>query len=103
MNEVRKKEFGLIPQNPADALNAILKIGRQIGEVIVEQDKKKKESMIDKLLKKVGFANIEKIKKSYAFELSGGGATEVVSLFGIGGEPEWIMFRMSRQRGWILY
>lgn len=89
INKIRGKKIALIPQNPSDALNPVIKIGRQIKEVLKEI--KNKNFKVRLLLKSVGFFNPEIIIKKYPFELSGGMQQRVVSLFGIGAKPEWII------------
>lgn len=80
----RGKEITLIPQNPAAALDPLMKNGQQIYEVFnpglnikeekknqkVSKEFKKRESAC--LLKNLYFENPEKILASYPHELSGG-------------------------------
>lgn len=89
MTNLRGRKLGLIPQNPADSLNPVLKIYKQLYEIIMQ--KRESDKKIDKFLLRLGFNNPEEIKNKYPFELSGGMQQRIVSLFGIVSEPEWII------------
>lgn len=73
LQDVRGKEVSFIFQEPSAALNPLLSIGKQLQEIFdyheFSGDKMKR---IFELLKRVGFADPERILKLYPHELSGG-------------------------------
>ncbi len=75
MSDVRGNRMGMIFQEPMTALNPVLKIGEQIGEVLirhrrVSKAEAKKQSI--GLLRSVGFPRAEQIVDEYPHQLSGG-------------------------------
>lgn len=93
MINIRGKEIALIPQNPSEALNPILKIKKQLYEILNKKYKNNYKEKTAFYIKKVGFKEneVDRIKNSYSFELSGGMQQRIVSLFGIAQEAEWII------------
>lgn len=91
MQKIRGKEISLIPQNPSDALNPMLKIKKQLYEIINKLKNKNLDKNLNKLLKKIGFEDSEQVKNKYPFQLSGGMQQRIVSLFGLGANPKWII------------
>ncbi len=75
MSDVRGNRMGMIFQEPMTALNPVLKVGEQIGEVLIRHRKlskaeAKKQSI--GLLRSVGFPRAEQIVDEYPHQLSGG-------------------------------
>lgn len=74
-NNMRGKVFSLMFQNPNTYLNPLMKIGKQIAEMLVYHYKENKKVAKDKaidLMKKVGLPDPEKLYNYYPYELSGG-------------------------------
>lgn len=74
-SNLRGKVFSLIFQNPNTYLNPLMKIGKQISEMLIYHHKENKKVAKDKaidLTKKVGLPNPEKLYNYYPYELSGG-------------------------------
>lgn len=70
---LRGKEISLIPQNPGGSLDPIMKNGKQITEVLDENDsKEKKAGSVSDILLRLGFLNPGLVVDSYPHELSGG-------------------------------
>ena len=73
-NKLRGKVFSLMFQNPNTYLNPLMKVGKQISEMLTyhykENKKVAKEKAID--LMKVGLPEPEKLYNYYPYELSGG-------------------------------
>lgn len=88
LRKIRGKKIALIPQNPLEALNPMLKIEKQLYESLKGKEKKYK---MDKLLLKLGFLKPNLIRKKYPFELSGGMQQRIVSAFGLENSVEWIL------------
>lgn len=74
-NDLRGKVFSLMFQNPNTYLNPLMKVGKQISEMLIyhykENKKVAKNKTID-LMKKVGLPDPEKLYNYYPYELSGG-------------------------------
>ncbi|MCJ7840289.1 ABC transporter ATP-binding protein [Lederbergia sp. NSJ-179] len=92
MNKLRGKNMGMIFQDPLTALNPLMIIGDQIGEVIFLHDRmlsksKRKEKVIE-LLNKVGIPRPEHTYNQFPHELSGGMRQRVIIAIAIANEPE---------------
>ena len=74
-HKIRGKRIGLIFQDPLSALNPIMKIGKQITEVLTIEQKMKKEDAKKKaieLMRAVGIPQPEVRFEQYPFQFSGG-------------------------------
>lgn len=94
MEMLRGKEIALIPQNPAEALNPVIKIKKQLLEAVTVHDKKKKnmaEKRYKNLLNQFGFSDAEEISGKYSFQLSGGMNQRIISALGLMCTPRWII------------
>lgn len=94
MQKLRGKKIGMIPQNPATSLNPLMKIGKQVMEVIqLHKRAKKKEAkqeVID-LFTDLQLPNPTSKIKSYPHELSGGMNQRVLVSMGIACNPNLII------------
>ena len=95
LNELRGKEMGMIFQDSLSALNPLMIIGDQIGEIIYIHNtklskKERKEKVID-LLNKVGILRPEFTYDQFPHELSGGMRQRVVIAMAIANEPELLI------------
>lgn len=90
LRTLRRKEIGLIPQNPSESLNPSRRIGPQAAECF-EGDKKRKRERVLCCLASVGFAAPQKIMRQYPYQLSGGMKQRVLSLFGMRDGLRWII------------
>ncbi len=75
MSDVRGNKVAMIFQEPMTALNPVLKIGEQIGEVLIRHrgmNKRDSHQRAIELLKNVGFPRAEEIVEEYPHQLSGG-------------------------------
>ena len=73
--EIRGKRISMIFQEPMTALNPLLKVGRQIMEMLLVHqhlDRKNAKEKVYDMLKSVGLADVERIYRSYPHQLSGG-------------------------------
>lgn len=75
MQQIRGKDIGMVFQNPMTALNPVMKIGKQITEVMAKHlklpRKQAKEKAIE-LLRLVGIPHPEKRFDDYPHQFSGG-------------------------------
>jgi peptide/nickel transport system ATP-binding protein len=79
--EIRGREISLIPQDPASALNPVIKVGSQIREVLRAHFPTKGEQSRDRvmdLLREVGFVKPDNIYSAYPHQLSGGQRQRIV-------------------------
>lgn len=95
MNKLRGKDLGMIFQDPLTALNPLMTIGDQIGEVIFLHNKSiskgKRRKKVIELLSKVGIPRPEHTYTQYPHELSGGMRQRVVIAIAIANEPELLI------------
>ncbi|WP_315523765.1 ABC transporter ATP-binding protein [Fusobacterium massiliense] len=75
LNKLRGKDIGMIFQDPNSTMDPIKTIGKQFVEYILEHNNISKKEAIDlakKYLLKLNLTDVERVFKSYPFELSGG-------------------------------
>lgn len=75
LRSLRGREISLIPQDPDLALNPVITVGTQIGEVLrahLPLRAPQRRERILQLLREVGFDRIEEIYSAYPHQLSGG-------------------------------
>ncbi len=90
-HEIRGKRIGLIFQDPLSALNPIMKIGKQITEVLLLNKKVTKEEAKARaldLMRAVGIPDVERRFEQYPFQFSGGMRQRIVIAIALAGEPE---------------
>jgi peptide/nickel transport system ATP-binding protein len=95
LNELRGKEMGMIFQDSLSALNPLMIIGDQIGEIIyihnTKLSKKDRKERVITLLNKVGILRPEFTYDQFPHELSGGMRQRVVIAMAIANEPELLI------------
>ncbi len=75
MANVRGEEISMIFQEPMTSLNPVMKVGRQVQEVVLlhrKVTKKEARSEVIRMFEKVGISEPEKRYECYPHELSGG-------------------------------
>ena len=93
MCRIRGRSIALIPQNPAESLNPVLPVGRQLTECVTAAggSPHRAAERRDALLRQFGFADPERISAAYSFQLSGGMNQRVISALGLMNDPAWII------------
>lgn len=74
LRRIRGNEIAMIYQDPMTALNPVMKLGKQLLEVIASHDglKVDSENQVRDLLSEVGIPDVNRAMESYAHEFSGG-------------------------------
>ena len=90
-HQIRGKRIGLIFQDPLSALNPIMKIGKQITEVLHLHTKMTKEqarARAIELMEAVGIPDAPRRFEQYPFQFSGGMRQRIVIAIALAGDPE---------------
>ncbi|MEW6689489.1 MAG: ABC transporter ATP-binding protein [Pseudomonadota bacterium] len=92
MRAVRGRRVAMIFQEPSSALNPVLTIGRQIGEVLERHRNNLSSDEIQhrivELLRSVGIPDVEARLGQYPFQLSGGQKQRVMIAAALAADPE---------------
>ncbi len=91
IRNIRGKKIALIPQNPDTSLNPIMKVKKQLRDVIDQKDKKTYIHKIINELKKYHLYDPERVSDAYPFQLSGGMKQRVLSASATMGKPDLII------------
>ena len=90
-HKIRGKRIGLIFQDPLSALNPIMKIGKQITEVLHLTKNLNREDAKNQalgLMRAVGIPEAERRFNQYPFQFSGGMRQRIVIAIALAGDPE---------------
>ena len=90
MRKIRGREIAWVPQNPDTMLNPTIRIGDQIGEVLVEHygfTRKEAWETAIRILEDLGVNPPDERAKNYPHQLSGGMKQRALLAMGIAGKP----------------
>jgi peptide/nickel transport system ATP-binding protein len=91
MRAVRGRRVAMIFQEPATALNPVLTVGRQIGEVLERHTELREQAVRARVLELLGLVGIPEAARrydEYPFQLSGGLKQRVMIAAALAAEPE---------------
>jgi oligopeptide/dipeptide ABC transporter ATP-binding protein len=81
LRDIRGKDIGFIAQNPFSSLNPVLRISKQLHNVLRSHDRQRAANSYEigrAALASVGIAGPERVLDGYAHQLSGGTAQRVI-------------------------
>jgi oligopeptide/dipeptide ABC transporter ATP-binding protein len=92
--EVRGKEISMIFQNPREALNPVIRVGRQITQVLelkrgMTKDEARAEAV--RLVESVHISDAEQRLRAYPHELSGGMAQRIMIALALSAHPRLLI------------
>ena len=94
MNEIRGDRIGWIAQDPISAMNPLMRVGRQVTEVLRKRlgwrEEKSRESALAQM-EKYGLGDPVRVCASYPHQLSGGMAQRVMAAMMTLSSPEWLI------------
>lgn len=91
---VRGRRIGLIPQDPGNSLNPVLRIGASVGEALRIhglRDRRAVDARVLDLLDRVGIDDPERRARQFPHELSGGMRQRVLIAAALALEPELVI------------
>lgn len=94
MRDIRCQHIGLIPQNPVQALNPVLRLARQLTEPLTAHCGMTRAQALRQTreaLRQFGFSDPDRLLRSFSFQLSGGMNQRVVALMGLACKPDWVI------------
>jgi peptide/nickel transport system ATP-binding protein len=94
MRDIRGNRISMIFQQPTSALNPVMDLGSQVGEVLETHRNMKRKAARERaleLLRMVGIADPERRLKAYPHETSGGMAQRVMIAMALACEPELLI------------
>ena len=94
LRQVRGAQIGFVAQNPFDALNPVLSIGKQFENVILAHRKETRRGVREyaiELLASVGIPDPDRVLRGFAHELSGGMAQRVVLAIALSLDPQLLI------------
>jgi oligopeptide/dipeptide ABC transporter ATP-binding protein len=94
LRAIRGKEIGVIVQNPRGALNPMLRVGRQIGNVYRAHNEVSRDAAAARavdMLRMVGINDPERRVNAYAHELSGGMAQRALIAMALSSTPRLLI------------
>ncbi|MDC7238234.1 MAG: ABC transporter ATP-binding protein [Sphaerochaetaceae bacterium] len=92
-NKIRGNDISIIFQEPMSALNPLLKIGKQIQQVLLNHrdDVENPKEKVKDMLRQVGLSEVDIIYNSYPHQLSGGMRQRVIIAMALINSPKLLV------------
>ena len=91
----RAPRLAYVFQNPMDALNPVMRVGRQIEEAQPPEERKapraERRTRVESLLSRTGLADPARAARSYPCELSGGQCQRAMIAMALAAEPDLLV------------
>ena len=94
MMKIRGKEISMIFQEPMTSLNPVLRVGKQVSEMILRHEKVSRKEAMERtveMLKMVGIPSPEKRIRDYPHQLSGGMRQRVMIAMALSCNPKLML------------
>ncbi|MDS1137824.1 ABC transporter ATP-binding protein [Nitratireductor indicus] len=94
MRDMRARKISMIFQEPMTALNPVLRVGEQIGEVLDTHTKlpaREKKARVLDIMNQVHLPDVERIYRSYPHQLSGGQRQRIMIAMALILEPQLLI------------
>jgi ABC-type glutathione transport system ATPase component len=95
LRALRGSMLSMVFQEPMTALNPLMKVGKQVGEVVQIHDaqmpKEQRDGKVNDMLHSVGLGDVKRVADSYPFQLSGGQRQRVMLAMAMINSPKLLL------------